>query len=201
MYTLQWRHERDGVSNHLLLYCLLNRLFRRRSRKTSKLRVIGLVWAIHQWPVNFPHKGPVTRKMFPFDDVTMNFPGMNVTRLHSRYGIIRSDNMMVLWDRAIWSNGNPEPSPFIKRLDVLSCEVSEAARLDVIIIVLLWNLTGITAALRPRCLSNWKAIGKIWIWISQLRDFTRTRGKTSARLVSRDPDFVRHRVSLSHALI
>ena len=23
----------------------------------------------HRWPVNSPHKGPVTRKMFPFDDV------------------------------------------------------------------------------------------------------------------------------------
>ena len=36
----QWRHNgRDSVSNH---DCLLNRLFRRRSKKTSKLRVIGL---------------------------------------------------------------------------------------------------------------------------------------------------------------
>ena len=26
---------------------------------------------IHRWPVNFPHKGPVTRKMFPSDDVIM----------------------------------------------------------------------------------------------------------------------------------
>ena len=26
---------------------------------------------IHRWPVNFPHKGPVTRKMFPFNDVIM----------------------------------------------------------------------------------------------------------------------------------
>ena len=26
---------------------------------------------IHRWPVNSPHKGPVTRKMFPFDDVIM----------------------------------------------------------------------------------------------------------------------------------
>ena len=34
------RHnERDSVSNHQRLYCLLNRLFRRRSKKTSKLRV------------------------------------------------------------------------------------------------------------------------------------------------------------------
>ena len=26
------------------------------------------------WPVNSPHKGPVTRKMFPLDDVSMKFP-------------------------------------------------------------------------------------------------------------------------------
>ena len=43
MITLQWRHnELDGVSNHQLHDCLLNRLFRRRSKKTSKLRVTGL---------------------------------------------------------------------------------------------------------------------------------------------------------------
>ena len=41
--TLQWRHnERDGVSNHRRLDCLLNRMFRRRSKKTSKLCVTGL---------------------------------------------------------------------------------------------------------------------------------------------------------------
>ena len=41
--SLQWRHnERDGVSNHQPYYCLLNHLFRRRSKKTSKIRVIGL---------------------------------------------------------------------------------------------------------------------------------------------------------------
>ena len=40
---LQWRHiERDGVSSHRRLDCVLNRLFRRRSKKTSKLRVTGL---------------------------------------------------------------------------------------------------------------------------------------------------------------
>ena len=39
----QWRHYgRDSVSNHQLHDCLLNRLFRRRSKKTSKLRVTGL---------------------------------------------------------------------------------------------------------------------------------------------------------------
>ena len=41
--TWQWRHnERDEVSNHHPHDCLLNRLFKRRSKKTSKLRVTGL---------------------------------------------------------------------------------------------------------------------------------------------------------------
>ena len=40
---LQWRHNgRDSVSNHQPHDCLLNRLFRHRSKKTSKLRVTGL---------------------------------------------------------------------------------------------------------------------------------------------------------------
>ena len=43
LMTLRWRHnERDSVSNHQPHDCLLNRLFRRRSKKTSKLRVTGL---------------------------------------------------------------------------------------------------------------------------------------------------------------
>ena len=41
--TLQWRHiERDGVRDHQPHDCLLNRLFRRRSKKTPKPRVTGL---------------------------------------------------------------------------------------------------------------------------------------------------------------
>ena len=43
MHTLQWRHnEHDCVSNHQPQDCLLRRWFRRRSKKTSKLRVTGL---------------------------------------------------------------------------------------------------------------------------------------------------------------
>ena len=32
---------------------------------------LAFVWGIHRWPVNSPHKWPVTRKMFLFDDVIM----------------------------------------------------------------------------------------------------------------------------------
>ena len=41
--SLQWRHNgRGGVSNHQPQDCLLKRLFRRRSTKTSQLRITGL---------------------------------------------------------------------------------------------------------------------------------------------------------------
>ena len=72
VYPLQWRHNGlDGVSNHQPHHCLLSRLFGRRSKNTSKLRVTGLCVGIHRGPVNSPHKWPVARKMVPFDDVIM----------------------------------------------------------------------------------------------------------------------------------
>ena len=39
--------------------------------KHQKLRVTGLCVGNSPGPVNSPHKGPVTRKMFPLDDVIM----------------------------------------------------------------------------------------------------------------------------------
>ena len=76
--SLKWRHNgRNSVENHQPRHGLLNGLFRRRSNETSKLCVTGLcagkspAWGIHRRPVNYPHKCPVTRKMFPFDDVIM----------------------------------------------------------------------------------------------------------------------------------
>ena len=53
--TLQWRHnEPDCVSNHQPHDCLVNRLFRRRSKKTSKLRVTGLCAGNSPGTAEFP---------------------------------------------------------------------------------------------------------------------------------------------------
>ena len=77
-FSLQWRHNgRNGVSKHRCLGCLHNRLLRRRSKKTPKIRVTGLCGGIHRWTVNSPHKWPITRKMFPFDDVIMWYGGFD----------------------------------------------------------------------------------------------------------------------------
>ena len=69
---LQWRHnERDGASNHRRLDYLLNRWFRCRSNKHQSSAPLAFVRGIHRWPVDSLHKEPVTRQMFPFDDVIM----------------------------------------------------------------------------------------------------------------------------------
>ena len=119
MISLRWRHNgHNSISNHQPHDCLLNRLSRRRSKKTSKVRVTGLcagnspgtgefpaqmasnaenvsIWwrrhidwvtvisistcdglacvVIKPWLLSSPHKGPVTRKMLSFDDVSMIF--------------------------------------------------------------------------------------------------------------------------------
>ena len=66
--SLQWPHNgRDGVSNYKPHNCLLNRLFKAQIKENVK--------APCHWPlcgpVNSPHKGPVIRKISPFDDVIM----------------------------------------------------------------------------------------------------------------------------------
>ena len=76
--TSQWARWRFKSLPH---DCLLNRLFRRRSRKTSELRVTGLC-------VSSPHKWPVTRKMSPFDD------GIMITTIRR---LIKSSQLQLLF--------------------------------------------------------------------------------------------------------
>ena len=40
-------------------------------RKHQRCASLAFVRGIHRSPVNSPHNGPVTRKVFPFDDVIM----------------------------------------------------------------------------------------------------------------------------------
>ena len=42
-------------------------------RKHQSSASLAFVRGIHRWSVNSPHKWPITRKMFPFDDVIMSW--------------------------------------------------------------------------------------------------------------------------------
>ena len=69
-WWVQWHDECNDVTKSQPRDCSLNRLFAdQRKHKSSVL--LAFVWGIHRWPVNSPQKGPVTRKMFPFDDAIM----------------------------------------------------------------------------------------------------------------------------------
>ena len=46
-------------------------------RKHQSSASLAFVRGIHRGPVNSPHKWPVTRKMFPFDDVIMMAKDIN----------------------------------------------------------------------------------------------------------------------------
>ena len=69
--SLQWRHnERNGVWDHqpIVYSAVYSGTDQRKHQRSASL---AFVREIHRWPVNSPHKSPVTRKMFPFDDVIM----------------------------------------------------------------------------------------------------------------------------------
>ena len=72
---------------------------RRRSKKTSKLRITGLCAGNSPGPVNSLHKGPVTRKMFPFDDVIMGWCHQNP---HPHYAS-NSGQQKVIWTNESFS--------------------------------------------------------------------------------------------------
>ena len=69
---LRWRHNGpDGVSNHQPhdVYSVVYTGTDQRKHQISAS--LAFVRGIHRRPVNSPHKWPVTRKRFPFDDVIM----------------------------------------------------------------------------------------------------------------------------------
>ena len=70
--TLRWRHNgHDSVSNHQPHDCLLNRLFRRRSKKTSKLRATGLCAGNSRGTGEFPAQMASNAENVSIDDVIM----------------------------------------------------------------------------------------------------------------------------------
>ena len=63
----------DAIASHVtsltIVYSTVYSDADRRKHQSSAS--LTFVWGIHRGPVNSPHKWPVTRKMFSFDDVIM----------------------------------------------------------------------------------------------------------------------------------
>ena len=83
--ALQRRHnERDGVSNRQPHDCLVKRLFRRRSKEISKLRVTGLCEGNSPVAGEFPAQKASNAENVPFDDAIMASVGHVVPPTRSR---------------------------------------------------------------------------------------------------------------------
>ena len=57
-------------------------------RKHQSPASLAFMRGVHRWPVNSPHKGQVTRKMFPFDDVIMNLTTMRNSYMDNCYNAV-----------------------------------------------------------------------------------------------------------------
>ena len=91
-------------------------------RKHQSSASLAFVREIHRGPVNFPHKWPVTRKMFPFDDVIMYISIYIYTTYiyHLKYHPQRCrDVFCKISDRLDYSNIDVS---FAKALDAVLCD-------------------------------------------------------------------------------
>ena len=88
-------------------------------RKHKSSASLAFVRGNHRSPVNSPHKGPVTRKMFPFDDVIMIlFRGHirdTIYEYTQQYKLFVQcqvqDNLdrLYSWCVSFWQNADPSP--------------------------------------------------------------------------------------------
>ena len=98
-----------GVSSACSTICL----FKRRSKKHQSSALLAFVRGIHWWPV-VSHKEPVTRKMFPFDDVILyiscmiSYDGIYVLftyTLSKVYNTFKKDSwLLFLYTNALFIN-------------------------------------------------------------------------------------------------
>ena len=73
--SLVWRqNERDAMASQITSLTIVYSIVYSDTdqRKDQITAWLAFVRGIHQWPMISPHKGPVMRKMFSFDDVIMS---------------------------------------------------------------------------------------------------------------------------------
>ena len=77
IFVVFWTHQNDVIMSAMVsqmtrLTIVYSTVYSGADqRKHQRFASLAFMRGIHRWPVNSPHKGPVTQKIFPFDDVIM----------------------------------------------------------------------------------------------------------------------------------
>ena len=80
-------------------------------RKHQSSASLAFVQGIHRWPVNSPHKGLVTRKMFPFDDVIMQAHNTSILVHITSYWLYNHISRWHAYFYTKYSQYTPQSSP------------------------------------------------------------------------------------------
>ena len=149
-------------------------------KKHQSSASLTFVWGIHRWPVNSPHKWPVTRKMFPFNDVIMSeywvrTPWIGIAIIPkppcsisewcdnfiSQYRGFETSQDFDKTSYCLVHGIRVVPSPVFQEIIATYPKISRnlgAVRNGFRFALSLWNLTGASVALLPRRLWNFRTI-------------------------------------------
>ena len=86
-----WAHYRDviiaAMASQIISFTIIYSTVYsgKDQRKHISSALLAFVRGFHRWPVNSAHKWPVTRQMFPFDDVFKTLCGINTYSVTLQY--------------------------------------------------------------------------------------------------------------------
>ena len=146
-YVVEGKHYNDVIMSTMasqitsltIVYSTVySCVFQRKHQISASL---AFVRGIHRSPVNSPHKGPVTRKMFPFDDVIMSTSERGTHANPSCFLSICLPFAMSFYPTALHRHNNadvtqsPGTMPFLIAFPPVNIFVSDIER---VIVVCLW---------------------------------------------------------------
>ena len=123
-------------------------------RKHQSSASLAFVWGIHRWPVNSPHKWPVTWKTFPYNDAIMTAD--NWVMLNSfRISVHCYCNYMFSFKKLI----SKSKAAHLSHFDILKWHVSDTFKGDNTLLITLNCIYGCCLSISPQS-ALWQ--NRIW---------------------------------------
>ena len=134
---------------------------------------LAYVRRIHRWPVNSPHKGPVTRKMFPFDDIIIKPPTQTLSwwvKLSKAY-ILSAKLLPPRYNDFSWDTNAKGSGAMVMIMDFYVPGEVETSECSSEVLWVKIQLKGEIPCMSPQCIDSHQTI--LMISLKQLDHFTK----------------------------